>query len=152
MPEEKLIVHPLPEKFLEPLPLFPAVLLFEVPYRSLKIMATMERPKEGTLWRKVQVGHDNGSQPSWYEILDIRKRFFQKESRVFMEIPLVADPRRVKIQYISLIEAMEETPNESDQHQRAVGDSDSKRGEDDRNPDVGDKVPGPVDPVRVGES
>lgn len=110
MPEEKLIVHPLPKTFLEPLPLFPAVLLFEVPFRHLKIMATMEKPKEGTLWRKVQVGHDNGSQPSWYEVMDIRKRFFQKDSRVFMEIPWVVDPMRVKIQYVSLIEAMEETP------------------------------------------
>lgn len=104
-------INSLPECCLEALPLFPEVLLFGWQYRHLNILATTEAQKDGTLYRKVQLHHTNNDAPTWYEILEIRRRFFRPESRVFMEIPAVKDPRRVRIDSVSLLEAVVKEPD-----------------------------------------
>lgn len=115
-------VNPLPEYCLEALPLFPEVLLFEWPYRHLNIMATTEKQKDGTFHRKVQIHHTNNVAPTWFEVLDIRRRFFRPESRVFTEIPPVRHPMRVRIDTISLLESVlvKEEPIEADRPSEAA--------------------------------
>lgn len=106
-------VYPLPSEHFGHFPIFPECLLFEVAYRNLHVMATTEKQQDGRIWRRVQFGHPNGAQPTWFEALDIRRRLFRNESRVFMEIPWVRDPRAVRIGWVSLYEEIKEVPVEA---------------------------------------
>ena len=97
---------PMPTEHHVALPHFPAVLLFEWQYRDIKIIATTRKQDDNFVVREVTLRHTNGVAPTWYEVLQIRNVFYRRDSKVFMDIPWVADPKNVRIQQITLNEVL----------------------------------------------